>query len=85
MHYLCLECGEEFDLDEARQRIERVESEFWGEKSTIKRYIDLCPHCESDLLEEKGPACKCCGSNPPERNSQYCEDCLIGIEEEAYE
>ena len=83
--YVCSECGARFDFDDAKKAIEREIVEFWGEKSTVARYVDLCPECESDLIEEAPTECKCCGEVPPMEGSDFCPECLEGIATEAEE
>lgn len=74
--YVCAECGEIFDEDEAKTIYERDTGE-GGYGNVIWSY-DLCPFCGSEDLEE-ARECPICGEYHG-GESDVCDTCLEDIE-----
>ena len=76
MKYVCSECGEIFDEDEAKTIYERDTGE-GGYGSVIWSY-DVCPFCGSEDLEE-ARECPICGEWHDPDSGELCEDCKKDI------
>lgn len=75
--YVCVECGEVFDKDQAEYYVERDTGE--GGYGNVMYSAMLCPVCGSEDIDD-AKFCPVCGEWHGREDDIICEDCAKDIE-----